>query len=504
MEQEVYSTLTETLDGLGTFLPEIALVASILLIFALETFTRGLSIQWSRVMGIGGFMVVLGLSLLQWPLLDSGNSITLFEEMLILDRLSVFFKILFSIAGILVLLFPVEINGEPRQVAHRFAVFAVLILFMALGGHLLLMASNLLMAYMAIEVLSISGYLITFFRFEKYSGEGGIKYLIFGGVSSAVMLYGFSFLYGLGGTLDFTNPDFFAQLSVSSVPLLVIAILMSLAGILFKLSAIPMHFWAPDAYRVAPTGGLAFISVVPKIAALVLLIRLTPGFSDILAATPLSWMVLMATIAMITMTAGNAAALSQKNALRLMAYSGVAHTGFLLIGVVVLTEYSFYAVVFYAVIFALANLGTFLLLSVYRLNNPGLEMSRFHGLGFKAALPAVLLLIGMIALTGLPPTAGFSGKLLLFSSVWESYQSIGNTILTALLILGILNTVVALGFYLKIPYLMFFRPLPAEAPRIQTPSLIIVFSAMAMFLLLYIFFQPDSLMRWINSINFAL
>jgi len=331
--------------------------------------------------------------------------------------------------------------------------------------------------------------------------EAALKYFLFGSAASAVMLYGFSLLYGITKTLDFTSQEFAHALLRHQNNFLLISICFILVGFLYKITSAPMHPWAPDIYEAAPTPVVAFFSVVPKLAGIGILTKFCLAI-NLNGQSLIRWQVVISLIAILTLTIGNFAALLQKNPKRMMAYSSIAQAGFLLIGAITLNQQGIQFMLFYATVFVIANFLVFHYLHYFEKQSI-IAIDDFAGVGKTNALASVLVLIGLISLTGLPPTGGFMGKLFVFTSLWSSYEILQRTILLILFIFGLLNTVVSLFFYLKIPYQAFLKPgssLPAEK-KLFSENL---FGYVLVLLLLGLFFFPSVLMSWLNRITFAL
>ncbi|CCH55746.1 NADH dehydrogenase I subunit N [Fibrisoma limi BUZ 3] len=374
-----------------------------------------------------------------------------------------------------------------------------------LGLFLMTMSVNLLSIYLSIELVSICSYLLTALTADRSASEGGIKYLLFGAVSSAVMLYGMSLLYGITGTLDITADAFGVGLTQNEPAVVAVASLLTLAGLLFKLSGVPFHIWTPDAYQAAPVPVAAFFSVGPKAAALLVIMRVvttlpmepTEGGASLLTLqTPL------AVLALAGITLGNLSALWQTDAKRLLAYSTIAQAGFLLVGVVALSETGFEAATFYVGTYLFIPLAAFFLIDLLAHQNGGsLTISQFAGLGASQPLLSVALTVVMLALTGLPPTVGFTAKLLSFSALYDAWQQSGNGWLLALFVLGLLNAIVSLAYYLKIPFLLFFRSRIAEHdPAVQPLPRVAVWLSLALVVPIILFFlKPDYLLQFISG-----
>ncbi|MDQ2658424.1 MAG: NADH-quinone oxidoreductase subunit N, partial [Bacteroidota bacterium] len=339
------------------------------------------------------------------------------------------------------------------------------------------------------------------YLFNKTGSEGALKYFLFGAIASAIMLYGFTILYGFTGTLDYTSREFFDRLVTEPSPLLFIAGLMGLAGFLFKMAAVPMQPWAPDVYEAAPMPVIAYLSVAPKLAALGILVKFSLAL-HFFGQGQFDWQLVIATVAILTISLGNLAALWQKNPKRMMAYSSIAHSGYLLVGVAAFTPEGLQFMLFYAVIYLLMNYSVFIYL-LYFEKQEVVSMDAFSGKGRSDAWAAVGITIGLVALTGLPPTSGFTAKLFIFSGLWESYSTTDKPLLLWLLVIGLLNTVISLFFYMRIPYYAFIKGgdpgKPQKKPRFENFLGIIL-----VVLIVAVFFLPGLLMGLINRINFVL
>ena len=408
----------------------------------------------------------------------------LFGKLLFRDEQAVFFKLLVTVAAGVAIL-----HAGLLRPALPLDWLSVL-LGLLLGLYLMTMSVNLLMMYLSVEVVSISSYLLTALAGTRRAAEGGIKYLLFGAVSSALMLYGISLLYGLTGTLDLTSPLIEIELAKNSPYVVYLASLLVLAGLFFKLSLVPFHVWTPDVYEAAPTPVVSFFSVAPKAAALLVLMRL-------LAALPANFQTPLAVVALASITLGNLAALWQTDARRLLAYSTIAHAGFLLVGLSAFSEAGFDAATFYAATYLFINMAAFLLIDLLADARGGpLPLRSLEGLGFRHPPLALALTVVAVALTGLPPTVGFTAKLLAFSALWETAQQTGNAWQVTLFGLGLLNAVLSLFYYLKLPFLLYFRPASSASPARLARGGTWLALALTVPILLF-FFRPDWLMRWI-------
>lgn len=443
------------------------------------------------------------------------NDLFLFDRMLVLDLKAVVFKFLIVLSTIFVL---AHIYVTKKEFV---AEFYPILISMVIGLCLMTMSVNLLMIYISIEIVSVSSYILTTIDKTRKSTESGLKYILFGASASAVMLYGMSLLYGMTGTLDITSPDFSRGISQIDSVASTVAIVLTISGFLFKISASPFHVWTPDVYESAPTPVVSFFSVAPKIAGFLVAIRFY-------SAVPNNLQTITAVLAMASITFGNFSALWQNNAKRLLAYSTIAHSGFILIGLVTMSQLGLTSVVFYLIVTLFTNLAAFLLvdfaeqLSVGRrtatsyqsggeplpvnsliannqlpiTNNQSL-ITNFSGLGRLNPFYGIMMLIVMISLAGIPPTAGFFAKLNIFSALWETYQNTNQPILLWLFIFGLLNTAIGLFFYLKIPFYLFFKE-PLENQTFELNSKQYFLAIILILPILILFFKADWLMDLIS------
>ncbi|QJW91143.1 NADH-quinone oxidoreductase subunit N [Spirosoma taeanense] len=455
--------LIDILNSLGGFGPEIWLSAAFCGLLLVELLLRSVpdrARRWVAVLSI----VAVGVAGVWAVLLPTRGF--LFMHLLFVDRQAIFFQVVVALGAVFVIWY--EILTLPKRLPIE---WYSLLVAMTLGLFLMTLSVNLLSIYLSIELVSICSYLLTALTADRKASEGGIKYLLFGSVSSAVMLYGMSLLYGMTGTFDLTADVFGAELARQDGTVAAVAVLLTLAGLLFKLAAVPFHVWTPDAYEAAPVPVAAFFSVGPKAAGVLVLMRLVtalPMQTASAGATMASLQKPLAVLALAGILIGNLSALRQTDAKRLLAYSTIAHAGFLLVGVVALNQAGFEAVLFYAGTYLFISLAAFFLVDLLaRSNGSDLTIRHFAGLGPKHPLLSVALTVVMLALTGLPPTVGFTAKLLSFSALFEAYQQSGEGWLLVLFALGLLNALISLVYYLKIPFLLFFRSGPAQPDSAQ-------------------------------------
>jgi NADH-quinone oxidoreductase subunit N len=489
--QSLNEELNSITESFAFFIPELILAAGIMTILLAGLFNNSRNNIFNTITlatAFSAFVFLIGNGL-------EVNAM-LFNGMMQREGFGGFLMLLVDIAVVLTCFMSIQ-NMERRHLSEYYA----LLLSIALGSHLLLMSTNLTMIFLSIELISLSSYVLVGYSFSKSGSEGSLKYFLFGSVSSAIMLYGFSILYGISGTLDFTSQQFLNSLMDHSSPLLLIGGIMSMAGFLFKIAAAPMHPWAPDVYEAAPIRVIAFLSVVPKLAGIGILTKFLLAM-HLFGQSQYDWQIIIAAIAILTIAFGNFSALWQKNPKRMMAYSSIAQSGFLLVGIAAFLPQGIHFMLFYAAVYLLMNFAVFIYLAYFETHGI-YSIASFAGTGKQFIWASVCLTIGLIALTGLPPTSGFTAKLFIFSALWESYELTRKVVLLWLLIFGLLNTVVSLFYYLRIPYFAFIKA--GETPSNQKKLTFENFLGFILVVLvLVIFFIPGLLMGWINKINFVL
>jgi len=470
------------LDSLSYFMPELALSAAVVVILLLDLVAgkRPSAPLFLALVAVTGLLAA-GLSLTGHL---GGPPRTIFFGMSAVDPLGTWFKAFFVCAGVLGVLFA-AISSEIES--HRLGEFVALLLCLTLGMFLLASASNLLMIYLALEFVSISSYILSGYRRnDRKSSEAALKYVIYGGVASGIMLYGLSLLFGLFGTLDLVelHARVIAAGGVRSSGLqlaLIVGVIFSFAGFAYKIAAVPFHMWCPDVYEGAPTPFTAFLSVGPKAAGFAVLIRffhvvfIGPGagadpssavalVASSASAAPVNvpWPIIVGIVSMATMTLANLVALAQTNVKRLLAWSSVAHAGYILMGFVLANQDGVRSILLYLAIYLVMNLGAFLVVMAVRDGTGSEDISAYKGLGSRSPLLAIALAIFLFSLTGLPPLAGFVGKFYIFASVVHK----GGWFFYLLAIVGVLNSVVSLYYYASIVRAMFLDAAPEGAGKL--------------------------------------
>ncbi len=389
------------------------------------------------------------------------NFLTLdvFGSMFKADLFSLMIRTLLVVGSLLVLLFSRTFIDKRAEVPGE---FYVILLSALLGGMMLSGATDLIMVFVSLETLSISSYiLVGYLRGNLLSNEAGLKYLLYGGMATAILLFGLSILYGLTGYTAYSQivAHLPAYASISPV-IWALMTIMILGGICFKLSAAPFHMWAPDTYEGAPTPVVAFLSVVSKIAGFSLAIRLFTLLYGALPAFDLGWMGLLSVLSVVSMVVGNVVALAQRNIKRLLAYSTVAHVGYLLLGFVVMNQQQsggLASVVYYLITYLFMNLGAFAVVTHIENLTGSDEIATYAGLVRKKPVVAAVFSVMLLSLAGIPITAGFFGKFFLFQAVANA----GGQYLW-LVVVALLTSTVSLYYYLNVMRLMLIAE-PSEA-----------------------------------------
>jgi len=445
--------------------PELALLVAGFVVMGLDAIhPHREDKRWLPYVALAG----LGVALVATATLWGCNARVLY--VLSCDAFALVIKILALLAGaIVVLLSDVYIREQVRFQGEFYA----LLLFAVVPICLLGAATNLVMVFLAFDFLSIASYILTgFLREDRRSAEAAIKYLLYGAALSALMLYGMSWFYGLTGSTDLaTIGESFIALGSGARFTVLPALILIMAGFGFKIGAVPFHQWAPDAYEGAPTPITAFLSVGPKLGGFAVILRV------LLTALPLSvvdlaldWRSLLMAVSVVTMTVGNLVALWQTNVKRLLAYSSIAQAGYILIGVVAASPRGITAVLLYLSAYVLTNLGVFAAVVGFS-NETGSEaIEDYAGLSQRAPGMALVLLICLLSLTGIPPTAGFMGKLWLFSAAIEAG-------LTWLAVVGVINNVISLSYYWKIIRAVYFAPAQGDERLTTSPTVAVALGA---------------------------
>lgn len=449
------------IPSLSFFYPELILLGAILLLIVLDLLVRQKRVLgWVSLAGCGATLVAT----LE---LYGGETGWLFYRMIVLDNFSLFFKVLVMAATILCLWMSLSSN-ELKEVYH--GEYYTLLLTCALGMFFMASSSNLLMAYLSLELVSLTSYVLTgFLPRNRRSSEAALKYLIYGGVASGTMIYGMSWVFGMTGSLDYSAIQAALAQPELNRTTLFIAVLFILVGFGYKIVFVPFHMWSPDVYQGAPTPFTAFLSVASNAAGIAIMIRFFfPGMSTLLPdgqwayVSGVEWPHVLLFLSMITMTVGNLCALNQRNLKRMLAYSGISHAGYMMMGLAVLNNEGLAAILFYVVVYLIMNIGAFAVIGMVANASGSEDIESYRGLAWRGAVvPASCLAIFLLSLTGLPPFAGFVGKFFLFAAVVKEGGAF-----VILVLVAVLNSVVSLYYYAKIIKTMFLDSPAAEAKTV--------------------------------------
>lgn len=454
----------QLLLDLTRFYPELILTATLLCVIVVD-------IGFARIRKSLSFaLTALGLAaafLLCIPLFQVPAG-TLFYGVLALDPMAIFFKGFLILTSLLVLL---ATAGSKELSSRHMGEFYMLLLGVTLAMLMLVSSVDLVMLYLALEMVSLGSYvMVGYLKNDRQSNEASLKYLLFGTVATGCMLYGMTLLYGLTGTTKLVAlREAFASNSVAGAnsTMLLIACVLILAGFGFKTAAVPFHFWCPDVYTGAPTPVTAFLSVAPKAAGFAILIRFFfTSLSNAAAApgkwaalSPINWHLLVLIISVITMVFGNIAALRQDNLKRMLAYSSIAHAGYIFMGAVVLTSQGLQSILIYLITYLFMNLGAFLVVIEIFNRTGSFNLDDYRGFYRRSPFLTIAMSIFMLSLMGIPPFAGFWGKFYVFAAAVN-----GNLAWYA--VVGALNSVVAVYYYARVIKTMIIEP-GEDTTRIQ-------------------------------------
>jgi len=455
--------------SLGNILPEIsvAVFLMIIVVYDLVSHENKKHIPYIALVGliITGFFVIVDMGVL-----DSAFAVTSLNSggMVAVDPFASFFKLVIILASIIVVFFSMS-SKEIKDIYKRSGEYYALMFGMLLGMLLMVSATDLILIYLAVELLSLSSYVLAgFTKLRDRNSEASLKYIIYGSAASGMMLFGISILYGLTGVTNLYEINAALQSSQINIFALSFSSILIFVGLGFKISAVPFHFWTPDVYEGAPISITAYLSVASKAAALALLVRFirttfvdsigTDGFWNMIAI--FDWQTFLIVISLFTMTLGNLTALWQKNLKRLFAYSAIAHAGYLMLGLVVLSDTGLFAMMMYLLAYLIMNLGAFYVVMLIADSSGSESIEDINGLGFTAPLLAVPLTIFLVSLAGIPPTFGFIAKLNLFMAVIDAN-------LMSVVVIALLNVVVSVYYYSRILKHMYFHEVDESTPTIK-------------------------------------
>jgi len=402
-----------------------------------------------------GYVIAVGLAaILVYSFGSYGHNTSVMDGMFIVDDFAVFFKQLFLVAAVLVIL---TSTVYVRKMGGNYE-FYVITLVAALGMMVLVSAGDLLTLYVALETMTISFYILAGYKTDLKSSEAGVKYLILGAVSSGILLYGLSLVYGMTGTFVIRDiAESIKQMDGLS-PAILVGIIFLLSGLGFKVSLVPFHMWSPDVYEGAPTPVTTFLATGSKAASFAALARILiealPGYSE-------QWTYILAIMAAMTMIIGNIAAIPQTNIKRMLAYSSIAQAGYIITGIIAMSSAGIKAVAFYSMVYVLATIGAFAVVITFSQNTGSEEIKDYAGLAQRSPFMAAVLTVCLLSMAGIPPLAGFVGKLYLFSSIVNQGY-------LWLVILGLVMSMVSVYYYLLVVKAMYMND-PVSGTPIKVP-----------------------------------
>jgi NADH-quinone oxidoreductase subunit N len=437
---------------------EVGLAVLILLVFVVGLSWRGPD---KRQLGV---LVAIGLAVLLWMAFRVEPGAVLFGGTFVQDELAIFAKRLFLLATILGVLASLSLRA--RTFARRATEYYVAMLASLLGMLVLASARELILLFVAFELMSIPLYVISGFRKrEEESIEAALKFFLIGTVSSAFIVYGLSFVYGISRTTDMAGVAAALQ---DGHPLLILGLVLTLGGLGFKIAAFPFHMWVPDTYEAASTPFVAWLSVAPKAAGFVVMFRL---YLEGVGGPVVLWVPVAAGLAAITIVAGNLMAIPQQNVKRLLAYSGIAHIGYMLVGFAAVSADGVAMMLFYLVAYLFGNMGAFFVVEAVAQSDGSEAISAYKGLAQRSPVLSLCMLLFLLSLGGIPFVAGFWAKLLVFKAAAQSDQG-----LYWLVLVGAILTVVALFYYLLVAKRMYI-----DAPERAQPVPVSPFLALSIF-----------------------
>ncbi len=452
-------------EGLGInvhdfflILPELVLTAGALLLLVVDVLATG-----RRKLLAGVTLATLAATTVAlWVVGDAHAEVA--RGLVAVDGFALFFKVIFLIGAALTVLMSVrylEIEGAPAGEYDFLVLCATLGMMFMAGG------TDLVTLFIGLETMAVAFYiLVGFLKPSRRSNEAAVKYFLLGAFSLGLLLYGMSIMYGLSGTTNLRSIAT-ALAGQERDPRLMLAVILVAAGMGFKIAAVPFHMWAPDVYEGAPTPITAFLSVGSKAAAFAMLLRI---FAEGLPSMNADWRVIFYVLSIVTMTVGNIAALTQSNIKRMLAYSSIAHAGYILIGVIAGTERGVTAALIYLMVYAFMQMGAFAIVIMLRREGVlGEDLKDLSGLHVRHPLAAFAMLLFMLSLGGIPPTAGFMGKFWLFGAAIDADY-------VWLAVIGVLNSAVSLYYYIRVVVFMYLKDAEVVAAERPDSSLALVLS----------------------------
>lgn len=379
----------------------------------------------------------------------SKPGVAIFTNSIVIDSFGTFIKIIMVLGTLGAIYIANQSNDIYQGLKSEFSIMAVGVL---VGGMLLTSANNMLLLYIGLETLSILSYVMASLKKnDERSGEAGLKYSLYGGISAGIMLFGMSHIFGVLGTINFSEmAPLLAEISGDKALILIPSFLLFFVGLGYKIACVPFHMWSPDVYEGSPLPVTTFFSIVPKLAGMAVIARLTMVLFNNEGIVSVSWLGALSVIAALTMTIGNISAIGQRSVKRMLAYSSIGHAGVMLLGIVVVSEIGLRSLLFYGFTYLFMTLVAFYIVSFVNDKYGNDHFERFSGLIHKHPIMAISMIIVMFSLAGIPPLSGFVAKFNIFSAV------IAKKYYVLALIAGV-NSVISLYYYMKIVRLMVFK-----------------------------------------------
>jgi len=438
---------TNYLANIGRFIPELILVVLMIGLILLEVTYKENEKNKKYIFITSAIGLLVTLVALVGNL--SQPSVAIFTNAIVIDPFSTLMKIIMVI-GTFFTIYQSRFSKEIYETLKtEYAVMSVGIL---IGGFLLASANNMLILYIGVETLSILSYVMASFKKnDDRSSEAGLKYVLYGGLSAGIMLFGMSHIFGVLGTIQFAGISVQMQnLSTMQMAILLPSFILFFVGLGYKIATVPFHMWSPDVYEGSPTPVTTFFAIVPKIAGISAIVRVTMIFFGAENNLSTVWVIFLMAVSTLTMTVGNITAINQKSVKRMLAYSSISHAGVMLAAVLVKNEIGNSAIVFYGITYLFMTLVAFYITNIVqdKYNNDHFE--RFSGLIYRYPFMAIMMAAAMFSLTGLPPFAGFVAKFNIFTTLIKANMS-------GLAIIMAINSVISAYYYLKIVRLMMLK-----------------------------------------------
>ena len=461
---------TISLLDIRPFIPEMTLICVGLILMLLDLIVKKKDIV--AVVGIIGTLVALYGTYKLYGFYEPQRA---FAGMFVLDGYANFFKLIFYLNVLLTICISMKYMAIEKA---SFGEYYALLMFATTGMMIMASAGDLILLYLGLELMALSTYILTgLIRQQPRSNEAALKYLFLGAFSSAFLLYGISLTYGLTGTTNLKEiAAALLMLNIEGSPVLYLGLIFIIAAFGFKIALVPFHMWAPDVYEGAPTSITAFMSVGPKAAGFAVLGRV---LFDAFAGIHVQWVSILIPMAVLTMAVGSIIALAQTNIKRMLAYSSIAHAGYMLLGIVAGTHEGLLSTANYLIIYLFMNIGAFAIVILLRSEGfQGENIEDYMGLSKKHPLASALMLIFMFSLAGIPPTAGFVGKFYVFLEVINSGY-------TPLAIIAVVFSAISAFFYLRIVMYMYMKDPKTEVIITSSPAMSVALAVTAMMVLIF-------------------